>query len=177
MADQPQQGEAADYNDRVRGAIHQRQIQGMQGQQPQDRARLLELAVDTDLDAPSNALRNLRAKDFPLANYDELADSFEVKGVQEILALLDEARHPHPDSVLQGAVREWAFDDEAESLEARRPEEAIVKESFLLGTYSRFTRGEEGFQQETSAKQTRESITVDEDASESGRLRSRIPGL
>lgn len=176
-SEQQQAGEPTDYNERVRGAIHQRQIQGMQGQQPQDRARLLELAVDTDLESPSSALDNLAAKDFPLANYDELADSFEVKGIQEILSLLDEARHPHPDSVLQGPVREFAFDDENESLRARTPEEGIKNESFLLGTYSRFTRGEDGFQQETSAKQTRESITVDEGDESSGRLRSRIPGL
>jgi len=153
-------------------------IQQMEGEQPGDRARLLELAVDSDLDAPTEALENLTAKDFPLSNYDELADSWEVKGVQEILSVLDEARHPHPESVLQGAVREYAFDDENESLQARSPEEAIVNESFLLGTYSRFTRGEEGFQQETSAKQTREAITVDQDKdSTGGRLRSNIPGL
>lgn len=171
------QQERPDYDDKVRAAIHQKNIQGLQGEQPGDRARLLEVTVDSELEAPTDALRNLRAKDFPLANYDELADSFEVKGIQEILAVLDEARHPHPESVLQGAVREWAFDDQTESLEARTPKEAIKNESFLLGTYSRATRGEDGFQQETSAKQTRESITVDEGDDTSGRLRSNIPGL
>lgn len=172
-----QEHDRPDHDDRVKGAIHQRQIQGMQGQQPGDRARLLEVTVDSELEGASDALANLNAKDFPLANYDELADAFEFKGIQEILSVLDEARHPHPDSVLQGAVREWAFDDQNESLEARSPEETIMNESYLLGTYSRATRGEEGFQQETSAKQTRESITVDEDTSSGGGLRSNIPGL
>ncbi len=179
MSGQKQQdGGDGDYNDRMRAGTRQRMIQQMEGDQPGDRARLLELAVDSDLEAPTEALENLKAKDFPLSNYDELADSWEVKGVQEILSVLDEARHPHPESILQGAVREYAFDDENESLEARSPEEAIENESFLLGTYSRFTRGEDGFQQETSAKQTREAITVDQDKDSSdGRLRSNIPGL
>lgn len=160
-----------------RAAIHQQNIRGMQHDEPDDRARLLEVTVDSELEAPSSSLMNLRAKDFPLANYDELADSFEFKGLQEIVALLDEARHPHPDSVLQGAVREWAFDQPGEALEARGPEETIVGETFLLGTYSRATRGEDGFQQETSAKQTKESITVDEGENGGGRLRSKIPKL
>jgi len=156
--------------------VHERNIAGMP-EQDGDRARLLEVTVDSDLDAPNEALANLRAKDFPLANYDELADSWEFKGMQEILALLAEVRHPHPESVLQGAVREWAFDEPGEALEARDPEDFIENEAFLLGTYSRATRGEEGFQQETSAKQTRESITVDEGGEENGSLRSNIPGL
>lgn len=160
-----------------RAAMHQQNMRQMTDQQD-DRARLLEVTVDSELEAPNDALRNLRAKDFPLSNYDEVADTFEMKGIQEILSLLDEVRHPHPESVLQGAVREWAFDRPGEALEARDPEEIIVNESYLLGTYSRATRGEGGFQQETSAKQTKESITVDEGGTGGGgSLRSKIPGL
>lgn len=171
--------EAQEQQERLtRAALHQQNLKTMVQDDHDDRARLLEVTVDSELEAPNDALRNLRAKDFPLANYDELADAFEVKGIQEILALLDEVRHPHPESVLQGAVREWAFNKPGEALEARDPEEFIVNESYLLGTYSRATRGQGGFQQETSAKQTKESITVDEGGNgKSGKLRSKIPGL
>lgn len=161
----------------VKGAIHREQIKRMGASKQDDRARLLEVTVDSELEPPNESLQNLRAKDFPLANYDELADTFELKGIQEILSLFDEVRHPHPESVLQGAVREWAFGERGENLSARDPQDLIVNESYLLGTYSRATRGEEGMQQEMSAKQTRESITVDDTSSSSGRLRSKIPGL
>lgn len=161
----------------TRHTAHERNLAGMREDEG-DRARLLELTVDSDLESPDEALKNLRAKDFPLANFDQLADTFEFKGFQEILALLNEARYPHRESVLQGAVREWAFDKPGEALEARDPDEVIAEEAYLLGTYSRATRGEDGFQQETAAKQTRESITVDEGgAGGRGGLRSRIPGL
>lgn len=157
---------------------HSTNLQRMDGQDPADRARLLEITTESELQSPTEAMQNLNAKDFPLANYDEEADSWEFKGMAEILDLLDEVRFPHKDSVLQGAVREWAYDDPNASLEAKNPNEYIVGESFKLGTYSRATRGEEGFQQETSAKQTRESISVDEGVSGSrGGLRSKIPGL
>lgn len=179
MADGKQNGRSEAVSAAKKAKFHERNLAGMGANQPDDRARLLEVTVDSDLDAPTEGLRNLSAKDFPLANYDDLADTFEFKGIQEILALLDEVRHPHPDSVLQGAVREWAFDEPGEALQSRSTEEMIVSESYLLGTYSRATRGEDGFQQETSAKQTRESITVDEGGSASGGggLRSKLPGL
>lgn len=160
-------------------ALQQQQLQQIDQQQTGDRARLLEVAVHSELDSPSEELENLKARDFPLSNYDEgRQDTFEFKGVQEILSLLDEVRYPHEESVLQGSVREYAFDDPGESLAARSPGEAIVNESYLLGTYSRAKRGEGGFERETNAKETREVSTVGEESQgKSGGLRNKIPGL
>lgn len=175
-----QNGEQPGVN---RRRVHERSIADMEGPDHEGRARLLEFVSDSDLRAPDDEpespspLRNLRAKDFPLANFDEMADTFEFKGLQEVLRVINEARYPHPESVLQGAVREWAFDEPGEALEAREPDEMVIEETFLLGTYSRATRGEEGMQQEVSAKQSRESIAIDEGGGSGGGLRSRIPGL
>lgn len=180
MASQDQEARDQQAREMQRAALQQQQLQQLQGKQPDDRARLLDEAVKSELDSPSKELENLKARDFPLSNYDEgRTDTFEFKGVQEILSLLDEVRYPHEESVLQGAVREYAFDDQSESLQARTPGEAIVNESFLLGTYSRAKRGEGGFERETNAKQTHEAITVDDgqSGSKKGRLRKKIPGL
>lgn len=179
MAEKSQKAVEKQEQERRRTALQQQQIQNIQGQSHGDRARLLDVAVESELDSPSDELANLKARDFPLSNYDENgADTFEVKGIQEILALLDEARYPHSESVLQGAVREYAFNDQNESLESRQMGEFIVNESYLLGTYSRFKRGEGGFERETNAKETHEAVTVDgTDGDSSSRLRSKIPGL
>lgn len=143
-------------------AMHQEGMRAMQEMSRKERARLLEATVESELEATSDGLDNLKAKDFPLANYDDEADVHEFKWLQEIILEFQRAKHPHPDSVLQGPIREWAFDDPTASLEALDMDEFIQDETYFMGTFSRATRGEDGFQQETNAKQVRESYAVNE---------------
>lgn len=158
-------------------ALHQGNLGGIQERTDDERASLIEATVETELEEPSRKLlQNLAAKDIPLANFSE-EDVHEMKWFQEIVAEKWRAAHPHPESVLQGTLREWAFDDPTESLEALDTSEHIQGETFKWGTYSRATRAEEGFQQETNSKQVRETVARSPDRKESsggllGRWRS-----
>lgn len=149
-------------------ALHQSNLTQAQAPSGAERANLIETTVESELDEPSRQLlHNLASKDIPLANFDE-DDIHEMKWFQEILLEKFKAAHPHSDSVLQGTVREWAFDDPSESYEALSPEEEIEADTFQWGTYSRATRAEDGFQQETNSKQISESVTRSPDRDTSG---------
>ena len=137
-------------------------------QTPKDRARLLETVIESELDATDGALSNLRAKDFPLSNFDEEVDTVEFKWMQEILDMFVKARYPHPGSGLQGLARAWAAGDTSERRQALGLDELAKDESFKLGTYSRAKRGEGMAQQETSAKQVTETHAVRENAGSGG---------
>lgn len=163
----------------VEMALHQANARrARNGQQPADQARLLETVIESDLESGDPGLQNLKARDFPLANYDEDEDSVEYKWVQEILNLFSKARYPHPRSGLQGLSRAWATGDPANRLRSLGLDEYANDEAYLLGTFSRATRGEAGFQQETSAKQVTESRAIRDGVSSSkkggllGRFRS-----
>lgn len=135
---------------------------------PQDRARLIETVLDSDLEASDGALDNLNAKDFPLGNYDdEEVDTTEFKWMSEILDLFVKARYPHPGSGLQGLSRAWAAQDTSERRQALGLDEFAQDEAFKMGTYSRAKRGEGMAQQETSAKQVTETHAVRDDSSSS----------
>jgi len=134
---------------------------------PQDRARLLDTVIESDLETSDDALANLRAKDFPLSNFDEETDTVEFKWMQEILDLFTKARHPHPGSGLQGLAREWATGERGDRKRALGLDEYAKDESYKLGTYSRAVRGEDMAQQETSAKQVTETHAVRDDNSSS----------
>lgn len=142
---------------------------------PEDRARLLDTVIESELQATDQALANLRAKDFPLSNFDEEVDTTEFKWMQEILDLFVKARYPHPGSGLQGLAREWATGDRGDRLQALELDEFAKDESYKLGTYSRAKRGEDMAQQETSAKQVTETHAVRENSgsSRSGGLLGR----
>lgn len=145
---------------------------------PGDRARLIDTVIESELDASDDALLNLRAKDFPLSNFDdEEIDTTEFKWMSEILDMFVKARHPHPGSGLQGLSRAWATQDGSDRLEALGLDEFAKDESFKMGTYSRAKRGEDMAQQETSAKSVQETHAVRDDNSSSnsgllGRWRS-----
>lgn len=166
---QQQQQDAMDHEEVM--ALHRANAdQARHGQDPEGQARLLDKVVESELETDDDGLTNLRAKDFPLSNYDEEADATEFKWVQEILQIFSKARHPHPQSGLQGLARAWATGDTANRLEALALDELARDEAYLLGTYSRAKRGEEMAQQETSAKQVTESHAIKEsgDSSSSG---------
>jgi hypothetical protein len=174
---QRQQEEALEHEEVM--ALHQANTQqARHGPNPADQARLLDKVVESELDTDDDGLSNLRAKDFPLGNYDEEADAHEFKWIQEILNIFSKARHPHARSGLQGLSRAWAAGDSGNRLGALALDELAQDEAYLLGTYSRAKRGEDMAQQETSAKQVNETHAIREDSggSSSGGLLGRFRG-
>lgn len=174
---QEQQDRAMEHEAEL--ALHKGNFQQAgRGPSPADQARLLDKVVESELETTDTGLENLRAKDFPLGNYDDEVDTFEFKWFQEILNIFSKARHPHPRSGLQGLSRAWAAGDAAERLQALNLAEYSRDEAYLLGTYSRATRGEDMAQQETAAKQVTESHAIREGGGSSskggilGRFRS-----
>lgn len=156
--------------------LHQAGLQHVNHQSQRDRQRLLDTVVESELEATDGSLDNLRAKDFPLSNFSD-EDTIEFKWMQEILDIYNKARYPHPDSGLQGLARAVAAGDPNERKQALGLDELAQDEAYKMGAYSRAKRGEDGFQQETSAKQVTETHAVRDNASSGGggilgRLRS-----
>lgn len=180
MSQAEQQQERAIEHDELM-ALHKANARRSQnGPSHGDQARLLDKVTESELETGDVGLENLRAKDFPLSNYDDGPDTTEFKWMQEILNIFSKARHPHPRSGLQGLARAWACGDPGNRLEALGLDELARDEAFLLGTYSRAKRGEGMAQQETSAKQVTESHAIRENASGGskggliGRAKSRL---
>ncbi len=151
--------------------LHQvNQQQARNGRDPADQARLVDKMVESELEVSDDSMANLKAKDFPLGNYDdEGVDTTEFKWVQEIMRLFARGRYPHPRSGLQGLSREWATGDAGNRKEAVGLDEQAEDEGFLLGTFGRAKRGEDMAQQETSAKQVTESHAIHEEGGSSNR--------
>lgn len=168
MSKQNGQREAMQHDAEMQ--LHQaNQKQALRGPNPAEQGRLLDKMVESELESTSDALSNLRAKDFPLGNYDEEGiDTTEFKWMQEIMQILSKARHPHPGSGLQGLSRAWAMNESTERLHSLGLDEVATDEAYLLGTFSRAKRGEDMAQQETSAKQVTESRAIHEDSGSSG---------
>jgi len=168
MSQQNGQREAMKHDTSMQ--LHQaNQQQALRGPSPEGQARLLDKMVDSELESTDESLSNLRAKDFPLSNYDdEGVDTTEFKWMQEIMHILSKARHPHPGSGLQGLSRAWAMNDTSERRQALGLDEVASDEAYLLGTFSRAKRGEDMAQQETSAKQVTESRAIHEEGGSSG---------
>lgn len=129
------------------------------GDSPTERARLLEMLTDTELDPPSQRfLANLAVKDLPLANLDE-ADKHEFKwDIVENTMETFIAAHPHDDSAVYGGVRAVIYDDPSEALEPLSRSEIQQARTFLWQVYARATRAEDMRQQEIAGKQSNESI-------------------
>jgi hypothetical protein len=155
----------------------QRDIQlhreNLRGERPNQLAGAYYISevVDSELEASSDSLDNLSAKDFPLANFDgEGVDTTEFKWLAEIYLLFDRAQYPHPRSGLVGVARQWAFDDTARAEEHLGLDEVIMDETFAMGAYSRAKRGEGMAQQESANKVTEERRSeIDGGDSSSGR--------
>jgi hypothetical protein len=139
--------------------LHQAGLQ-QAGQGPGDRARVLDTVLESELETGDEALLNLRAKDFPLSNFEEEVDTVEFKWLAEILDMFSKARYPHPGSGLQGLARAWATGDTGNRRQALDLDEMAKDEAFKLGAFSRAKRGEDMAQQETSAKQVTETHAV-----------------
>jgi len=129
------------------------------GDDPADRARLLDMLTDTDLEPPSQGfLANLAVKDLPLANLDE-ADKHEFKwDIVENTMETFIAAHPHDDSAVYGGARAVIYDDPSEALEPLSRSEVQQARTFLWQIYARATRAEDMRQQEIAGKQSNESI-------------------
>lgn len=126
---------------------HLQNLSASQSEQPMDRAYINEM-TNHDLQDPTvDMLSNLLDQDFMLGNLQE-AEVHEYRWLARVMKLEIESLHPSSDSVLQGAVRAAAFDDEDESIEALSAKEKATIEQFLMATISRATRGRDGWQQE-----------------------------
>lgn len=148
----------------------------MDGDTPEQRARLLEMLTDTDLEPPSQRfLANLAVKDLPLANLDE-ADKHEFKwDIVENTMETFIAAHPHDDSGVYGGFRAYVYDDPSEALEPLSRDEIQQARTFLWQVYALATRAEDMRQQEIASKQSNESIVRREGfESESGGFLSRV---
>lgn len=166
---QQQQSQEEAMAHEVEMAMHEDNARrGQNGPSPSEQAHLIDNVVESELTTGDKGLENLAAKDFPLSNYDDEVDTVEFKWIQEILNLFSKARHPHAGSCLQGLARAWAVGDSDARLEALEPDEVARDEAYLMGTYSRATRGEGMAQQETSAKQVQESHAIRHDSGSSG---------
>lgn len=167
MSRAEQQDRAADHD--IEMMLHEaNERQARSGPGPGDQARLLETVIKSDLETDDAGLVNLVARDFPLSNYEEGVDTVEFKWLQEILNVISKARRPHSRSGLQGLSRAWAAGDTADRLEALGLDEMARDEAYMLGTFSRATRGEGMAQQENAAKQVTESHAIREDGSSGG---------
>lgn len=162
--------------------LHKASLQGNSrgGMSSREQARILDTVIESELQATDAALSNLRAKDFPLSNYDDDTDTVEFKWMQEILDAFSKARYPHPQSGLQGLARAWATGDSGDRRRALELDEFAIDESYKMGTYSRAKRGEDMAQQETTGKMVSEARTIsDNEGGSKGRggILGRIPGL
>jgi len=127
-------------------------------QPPEDpQTSLLRTATETELETESKALRNLRAKDLPLANLKE-ADVSEGRWLIEIYLLRDAIDYPHAGSSAIGPMRVWASGGEEDDVMPVGADERNENEQYGWGTYTRITRGEGMKQQETVGKSIRESV-------------------
>lgn len=161
---QRQRDEAREHDEFM--ALHKGGMQRAQdGPTPADQARLIDKVTESDLETGDAGLENLKAKDFTLANYDGEVDTHEFKFLQEIQNVFSKARYPHPKSGLTGLSRAWAAGDSSARLEPMALDEYARDESYLMGTFSRATRGEGMKQQETAAKQVTESRAIREGTS------------
>lgn len=145
------------------GQLH---AQNLQGQQSQDsRADLIQEVVQSDLDGTAG-LQNLNARDFPLANLDD-ADVQEVRWMFEIYGHFDKIARPHRGSGMIGPFRVWASHGEADPAFPPDMAELNASDQYVLGNYTRATRGHQMAQQETTGKSIQESWLHDYDESAS----------
>lgn len=147
-------GGGSQTEEAVEGTIHAEALRGMH---EDGRASLLRESVETELQTDSRGLRNLSAKDFPLANFDG-GDRQEGRWLPELYMLMDRIRYPHPMSAAIGPMRVWASGGDQEALMPKDSVHAIEDEEFVWGAYSRVTRGEGMKQQETIGKSISESV-------------------
>jgi len=141
-------------------------------QPPEDpQTSLLRTATETELETGSKALRNLRAKDLPLANLKE-ADVSEGRWLIEIYLLRDAIDYPHAGSSAIGPMRVWASGGSELAEWPVDADERNENEQYGWGAYTRLTRGEGFKQQETVGKSIKESVLrrADEMASKTGFL-------
>ena len=118
---------------------------------------LLRAATETELETGSKALRNLRAKDLPLANLKE-ADVSEGRWLIELYLLRDAIDYPHAGSSAVGPMRVWASGGSEQAEWPVDADERNENEQYGWGAYTRLTRGEGFKQQETVGKSIRESV-------------------
>jgi len=116
-----------------------------------DRREYLEAVVEDELDpATVGMLRNMTSRDFILSNLNN-AEINEIKKLREITVKKIVAAHPHPDSVMQGEIREQVYDG-GKRFKPLDSNQRILIDQYVRGAFARLVRSRDGFQQEQFGK-------------------------
>lgn len=128
---------------------------------PHERYDHLRFLADYDFgDETERVLLQEFSRDFVLANFSE-AQEHEQQWLTRVVAKEAEIRHPPPESVFQGALREYVSNGRAHGTRALTVEERIQLFSAVKRIRSRVTRGLEGFQQEKESEVRRVSEAIE----------------
>lgn len=128
---------------------------------PSERYDHLRFLADYDFaEETERVLVQEFSRDFVLANFSE-AQEHEAQWLARVTRKEAEIRHPPPESVFQGAIREYVSNGRAHGSRALTAEERIQLDSTEKRIRSRITRGLEGFQQEKESEVRRVSEAIE----------------
>jgi hypothetical protein len=123
------------------------------------------LQPDIDGEIP-NAITNLLAADYPLANL-ERADREYFRILNRNIELYLKEEHPPQDSLVQGELGAALLEEPDYNVHALTPRRCTEMKTALMDAYSRSSRGVEGWQQEEFSKSTSVRRVEDNRAEES----------
>jgi hypothetical protein len=117
----------------------------------------VESMMESELQpATASMLGNLLSRDWILSKMSE-AEVHEERWLARTIVDAVESMHPPEDSIWQGSVRRYAFDDPKQQLEPLNSAQKEEIFQFVQGHIARVARSRDGFQQETFKKQIRKS--------------------
>lgn len=163
MTDEPPQ-------DMRRERAEQAALNQAQAQAPTEAERraYMESVLDSDIDdATIKMISNMLASDYMLANLKE-AEVHELKKLRQIVLKKVTAAHPHPDSVMQGKLREQVYEGTSPGLKPLNQTQKAKIDGLLKTAFANLTRGREGFQQEEFSKTISESRVEENESGDSG---------
>lgn len=124
--------------------------------------------IESDLEQGTvRILSNLLSRDWVLSNLNE-AEVHEVRWLSRVMMKQLESLHPNEESIWQGEVRKYAFDEERQALKPLDSAQRLVIFEFIQGVVARAARSKDGWQQETLKKQITASERIDRDNDDDG---------
>ena len=123
------------------------------------------LRPDIDGEIP-NAITNLLAADYPLANL-ERADREYFRILNRNIELYLKEEHPPQDSLVQGELGAALLEEPDYKVHTLTPRRCTEMKTALMDAYSRSSRGVDGWQQEQFSKSTSVRRVEDNRAEES----------